>query len=126
MPKVLPEEFFTRFFKILTFTPEQSRDFQHRINRLAQRAFTHHQLMSLDEPERSTYADLLEQEGISSETISEFISMQIDPELEKILWQRGLLDIWQEVIEVVGQHATDEQKEAVRDLLREYSEETPV
>ncbi len=119
----LPPEFFTRFFNILDFDPAEAEAFQDRINNLCQRAFLNQQLDVLPDMEQQSFTQLLNQDGIAASTINEFLEDRIEQPLRQTLWEQALLQVWQEILQVVGKNATLKQKNSIRDLLRQYSPE---
>lgn len=118
----LPSEFFKRFFEILPFDPKEAEGFGRLVDELCERAYAHALLEALPETERQTYSQLLEQEGISSATVAEFVALQIDDQVQALVWQQALTTVWGEIMGTIGQKASSKQKAEVLELLREYSE----
>ena len=116
----LPPEFFAEFFHILSFKPEEAIAFQEKLHDLCQRKFLQEQLAVLPENEQRVFTDVLNQDGVSADTINEFLEDRLDDELRQSLWQESLVYLWQEILNRVKDVATVEQKEQIKDLVRQY------
>lgn len=120
MTRTLPSEFFSEFFRILKFSPEEAEAFRATLHELSQRRYLHEQLQVLPDMEREAFNAILDRDDVSAETMNEFLDERIEAELQQELWQKSMLYLWQKILEVVGESATSEQKEQIKQLVRSY------
>ncbi len=116
----LPSEFFAEFFAILSFKPEEATAFQEKLHDLCQRQFLQEQLAILPQNEQKVFNDILNQDGVSADTINEFLQDRLNSELRESLWQKSLMYLWQEVLNKVKDSATAEQKDQIKTLVQQY------
>lgn len=116
----LPPEFFSEFFAILSFKPEEATAFQDKLHDLCQRKFLQQQLDILPENEQQVFNDILNQDGVSAETINDFLDQRLDADLRESLWQESLVYLWQEVLNRVKDSASAKQKSEIKALVQQY------
>src|SRR5690606_10694574 len=102
----LPPQFFIEFFRILSFKPEDATAFQEKLHDLCQRKFLQEQLNVLPQNEQQVFNDILNQDGVSANTINDFLENRLDQDLRQSLWQKSLLFVWQEVLDKIKDTAT--------------------
>jgi len=116
----LPPQFFTEFFSILSLNPEDASAFQEKLHDLCQRKFLQEQLHILPQNEQQVFNHILNQDGVSADTINDFLEDRLDDELRQSLWQKSLLYMWQEVLNKIKDTATPQQKEQIKALVHQY------
>src|SRR5690606_6754153 len=94
--------------------------FQEKLHDLCQRKFLQEQLHILPQNEQQVFNHILNQDGVSADTINDFLEDRLDDELRQSLWQKSLLYMWQEVLNKIKDTATPQQKEQIKALVHQY------
>ncbi len=116
----LPPDFFHQFFTILDCSASQALALETQLNELCQRQWLQAQLEVLPAIEQETFSRSLEQDGISVETLNEFLEGRLDIDRRQALWQQAQLKVWGEVLSVVDEVGTEKQKQEIKELVERY------
>ena len=116
----LPPDFFHQFFAILQYEPAEALRIEDRLNDICQRQWLQVQLDILPEMERETFSRAIKQDGVSVATLNEFLEQRLDQSERLDLWHEAQSKIWAQVLKVVGETATVEQRQAIKDLIAKY------
>lgn len=74
----------------------------------------------LPEIERQTFGEIMVQDGVSVATLNEFLEQRLDSDQRQELWYQAQLKIWAEILKVVEQVATPQQRRDIKDLINRY------
>lgn len=116
----LPPDFFHQFFTLLDSSPSKALALEDKINDLCQRQWLKAQMDVLPEMEQVTFGKIVEQDGVSVATLNEFLEQRLDQEKRHELWHEAQLKIWSEILKVVEQVATPEQRRGIKELINRY------
>lgn len=116
----LSPDFFHQFFAILESPPSKTLALEEKINDLCQRQWLQVQMDVLPEIERQTFGEIMVQDGVSVATLNEFLEQRLDSDQRQELWYQAQLKIWAEILKVVEQVATPQQRRDIKDLINRY------
>jgi hypothetical protein len=116
----LPPDFFRQFFAILDASPSRTLDLEAKINNLCQRQWLKAQMDVLPAMEQDTFGKVLIQDGVSVATLNEFLEQRLNQDQRLELWRQAQLKIWSEILKVVEQVATAQQRRDIKHLIDTY------